>query len=575
MLLRLPSILALVIPACAQTICPPTPTYSPCDITFDIPATAGADFDLHAEFRSPSANTALANAFHEGGNRWTIRFTPTEPGKHTFRVTSSIAALDGKTGELTATESDKKGWLRAANVHHWALVEGTKLTPHLWMGFIVPDFESMSQANWKTLIDRRAAQHFNHVGITLVDQGSAGRFQAPEFFRDAEEKIRYANQRGIIVDIAFFGADGLMNRLLKSREERQKWFTVALSRLAPFDVTWQGLENWESYDNGRELLKEISEYLTNLDPYKHTRSTRASIASGALTDDGWLRYRFYRTGDDQIGAVDQQFYKYPAVNDFGSGVTDADTFRRRLWNSTADGEYPETVIPNEQAATFMKNWYEFMADNRHWELEPFFDVTNGRGVALQGVEYIIYVEKPGEVTLNPEKQSYEVEWFNPATGEVTLAKAKSKGETFTTEPPDNSHDWVLHLERSGHKNSMLKSYYFDSQEIVMQEIEGDPEKVPFEIVQPSGDSISLSLPARFEVKLKRQSKALEKMMYEWTGEVTASERGARVIATGPSGTLQIPANITADYPAAIHIRLTAVNGLGKAYILDRNYNLTK
>jgi hypothetical protein len=216
-----------------------------------------------------------------------------------------------------------------------------------------------------------------------------------------------------------------------------------------------------------------------------------------------------------------------------------------------------------------------MADNRHWELEPFFDATNGRGIALQGVEYIIYVEKPGPVTVNPKKQSYDVEWFNPATGETIHAKEKSKNETFTTQPPDNSHDWVLHLEREGHKNSMLKSYYFDSQEIVMQETEGDPEKVPFEIVQPPGDSISLALPAPFEVKLKRHSKALDNMSYEWTGEVTASERGARVIATGASGTLRIPPNIAADYPAALHIRLTAINGLGKAYVLDRNYNLTR
>src|SRR5581483_2997521 len=115
--------------------------------------------------------------------------------------------------------------------------------------------------------------------------------------------------------------------------------------------------------------------------------------------------------------------------------------------------------------------------------------------------------------------------------------------------------------RPGHKNSMLKSYYFESQEIVMQEIEGDPEKVPFEIVQPAGDTVSLSSPAHFEVKLKRHSKALDNMMYEWTGEVTASERGARVVATGASGALRIPANIAADFPAAIHIRVTAVNGL--------------
>jgi len=65
-------------------------------------------------------------------------------------------------------------------------------------------------------------------------------------------------------------------------------------------------------------------------------------------------------------------------------VNDVDTFRRRLWNSTADGQYPETVIPNEQAAACMKNWYEFMTDNRHWELEPFFDVDQSHQDHLLG-----------------------------------------------------------------------------------------------------------------------------------------------------------------------------------------------
>ncbi len=572
---RFLAVILLAAAARAQNVCPPTPTYSPCEITFDVPGSPGPDFELHAEFRSPSADTALVRAFPEGGGRWTIRYTPVETGTYLFRITSSVSVLDGRTGQFTATASGKKGWLRAANVHHWALVEGTTLTPHLWMGFILPEFESMTQADFKTLIDRRAAQHFNHLGITLVDEGSASRFQTPEFFHDAEEKIRYANQHGMIVDIAFFGPNGLMNRLLKEREDRQKWFTLALARLAPFDVTWQGIEQWETYDNGRDLLKEIAGYLTDLDPYKHTRSTRASVSSGTLTDDGWLRYRSYRTGDDQIPAVDQQIYKYPAVGDFGAGANDPDTFRHRLWNATADGEYPDTVIPNEQDAVYLKNWYEFMTDNRHWELEPFFDVTGGRGVALEGVEYVIYVEKPGTVVVNPEKQNYEVEWLNPSTGETIKAKERSRGETFTTEPPDSSHDWVLHLQREGHKNAMLKSYYFDSQEIVMQEVEGDPEKVPFDIAQPSGDAISQGLPPRFEIKLKRHSKALDSMMYEWTGEVTVSGRGARVVATGSSGTLNVPANITADYPAGIHIHIGAVNGLGKAYVLDRNYTLTR
>ena len=124
---------------------------------------------------------------------------------------------------------------------------------------------------------------------------------------------------------------------------------------------------------------------------------------------------------------------------------------------------------------------------------------------------------------------------------------------------------------------MLKSYKFDSREegIKLQEIEGNPDKVPFDVIEPSGDSISLGKPAAFSVKLKRETKALQHMTYEWTGEVTVDNRSYRVIGTGASGTFQIPANIAREYPAALHIKLTGMNGLGKVYVLDRNYTLTK
>ena len=152
-----------------------------------------------------------------------------------------------------------------------------------------------------------------------------------------------------------------------------------------------------------------------------------------------------------------------------------------------------------------------------------------------------------------------------------------KTEVLTFSPPDNSHDWVLHVSREGKKAGMLKSYKFDSREpaLALQDLEGNPEKVPFDIIAPDTDTISLSQPVKFEIKLKRQTKALRNVLFEWTGEVNVSERGYRVIGTGASGIFTIPANIAAEYPAALHVRLTAVNGLGKAYIIDRNYQLTK
>jgi hypothetical protein len=295
-----------------------------------------------------------------------------------------------------------------------------------------------------------------------------------------------------------------------------------------------------------------------------------------VVDDGWLRYRSYQGGDETVAAIDQQVYQYPSVSNFGNDATDADAFRHRLWNATVSGAYPSTAIPNEQAANEMKIWYEFMEGTRHWELEPFFDVDNGRGLSLEGVEYIIYVEKPGPVTVNLEKHGYDGRWFDPATGQSVKIK-EIKTEVFTGEPPDRTHDWVLQISREGHKASMLKSYRFDSREegIQMQQIEGNPDKVPFDLVEPAGDTVSLSRPASFSIKLKRETKALRRMMYEWTGEVTVDGRSYRVIGTGASGTLHIPPNIARNYPAALHIRILAMNALGKVYALDRNYTLTK
>jgi hypothetical protein len=567
----------------AQTVCPPTPRYSSCDLVFDIPGGTRNQLDLHAEFRSPSAATALVNAFWDGGAKWVIRFTPTESGAYTYRLTSAVESLNGKQGQFTATANNKPGWLRAANLHHFADVEGNALTPHLWMGAVVPGFASMDAARWRALVDARASQHFNHLAVTLVDESVAGNFQSPEFYRSAEEKIRYANDRGIVVDLAFFGPDGLMTRLLPSHEERSKWFAFALSRLAAFDVTWQGLEGWETYDEGRALLKEIGEFEAALDPYKHTRGTRAHATSAPLADDGWLRIRSYETHDGSVEAVEQQMYQYPAVNNFGEGARDAATLRHRLWSATVNGQYPETLLPDEESANEMKVWYNFMQTTRHWELEPFFDAVSPdgghiRGLALEGIEYIVYVEKPsGPVTVNVEPHGYDIEWMNPATGDRQKGKKENKGDAYTVTPPDSGHDWVLHISREGAKASMLRSVKFDSREqgLQLQEIEGNPDKVPFDIVEPAADTLSRGQAIHFKVAFKRHSKAIDESVFEWTGEVSVDERSYRVIGTGPEGTFSIPANIAAQYPAALHVKLSAMNGLGKVYVLDRNYTLNK
>ena len=146
--------------------------------------------------------------------------------------------------------------------------------------------------------------------------------------------------------------------------------------------------------------------------------------------------------------MEHQFYQRPAVNT-------AIQSRADLWNATMNGQYPSSG-----SGPYMTAWLDFMSGNRYWELEPYFDLEGGRAVALEGTEYIVYLEKPGPVDVTVEKHSYDVFWINPATGEEIKAK-KFNAEHFIGEPPDKSHDWVLHLTREGHKEG-LSSYRFES-----------------------------------------------------------------------------------------------------------------
>jgi hypothetical protein len=214
-----------------------------------------------------------------------------------------------------------------------------------------------------------------------------------------------------------------------------------------------------------------------------------------------------------------------------------------------------------------------MAPTRHWELEPYFDVDGGRALALEGVEYLVYVEKPGPVEMDVEKHSYEIVWIDPADGTV-IKKKNYNGEHFTSDPPDKTHDWILHVVREGTVAGMARSFKFESQDVVLQEVESNPEKVVFDIDQPTG-ALSVSKPAPYAAKLKKATRGTRTMMWLWIGDVFADHQGYRVLATTQQGAMQIPSSLATDYPATMLLRVYAMNALGKVYLVSKGFDLTQ
>jgi hypothetical protein len=575
---RLPLLAIFSALAFAQAPCANTPAYSPCEMVFDLPDQAAAahpdpytTVDLRAEFRSPRHRTYMLPAYWDGGRRMVIRFSPTEAGDWDYRLSSNIADWEGKTGSFTAAASEAPGFVRTANVHHWMYTE--RLLPHLWMGADEPRFGFIDDAAFQAMADARAAQKFNHVRGWLMAQPQDAAYSqsgAPELavFQRLDQRVRYLNQKGITADLVLAAGASTLTRLFPGWEQRRRFVRYVVGRYAGMNITWQGVDAFEDYPDGRALLKEIGGLLKELDPYQHPRTTGAHITSAPLFDDGWEDFGVYGTSDDQVGAIEHQLYPAPFVNaDFGRETSDAAAFRRRLWNATMDGQYPIASLAsvNSPGAKAMTTWFDFFDDTRHWELEPYFDVDGGRALALEDTEYVVYIEKPGPIELIVEKHGYDVYWVNPADGESV--KAKFKGDHFTGQPPPGAHDWVLHVVREGHLEGMNKSYKFESREIAMQEVESNGTKTPFDIERPSGD-ISLSIPTPYAAKLTRESRATRSMMYLWIGEVAADGQGFRVLATGPKGTLHVPADIAKKYPAVMHLRVYGMNANGKVYARD-------
>ncbi len=539
----------------AQTMCPPTPAYAICDIQFDLASNQSSNFELNAEFRGPSHRTFLLHGYRSGPTRATIRFSPFEPGKWEVRISSSIETYHDKQMELEATASNSPGWVEAANVHHFRYTGGERAA-HLWVGDTLP--ESIDGAGLSAWVAARAAAGVNHVRLHVppaIDEVA---------FDQLDSRLTAISGAGLIADL-------IINPSAQSREERQSYMRYVIARCAARNATWVLLDQFEKMDHAHDLLRELATYL-NEDPFHHLKTVGSAVTAGPFADENWTNLRYYGSPDWTIAAVEHQIYPKPAVSLIQA--PSAEDFRHQLWQATMSGSYPEAATTDATMLKYLGIWKQLLADSRHWDNEPFFEAVGARGLFLPDTEFILYLEKPGPVTVQLErKHKWNGEWVNPITGEHTEL-GDFKLDSFSGEPPDATHDWVLHIYREGHKES-LKSYRFEARTVQLQEVEVDPAKVPFEIAQPSEDTLAFAKSAAYSAHLKKETRASRGMLYLWTGEVSADEEGYRVLGTGAAGTFRVPANIIRHFPGTLHVRLYGLNALGKLYSVDRNYGISQ
>ena len=541
-------------PAFAQsTACPGAAAWTPCDLVFDLaPGDTSGNFELRGEFRSPHHRTYVIRAFRDDDRRYVLRFTPAEGGDWEYRLSSSLPRLEGQEGKISATPVEAPGFVHAAkNLHHFQTENGQ---PHLWMSTAIDNFVQMPRADFDHIVEQRASEKFTHLRVTIDPSAD---------LREATDRVRAINSRGLVADL-------VLSVIPEDPGARRAYIADIAARFSPMNITWMGVPGFETLPHARAILRDTGQLLKQYDGYDHLRTSMAEASSAPFSADGWMNLLSYGTTDPNVGAVEHQFYPMPGVNT-------AIQSQRDLWEATMNGQYPASG-----SGRYMTAWFDLMATTRFWELEPYFDVDGGRAVALEGVDYIVYVEKPGPVEVTLINHGYDVAWIDPATGDRTKAK-DYKGEHFAGEPPDRKHDWLLEISRESHKQGMAKSFKFDSRgyddpdvpPIQLQPVEANAQRTPFDVSTPSeGAAISLAMPSFYSLKVTRQTRATRALLVEWAGEVTADGEGFRILGTGREGTFRIPASIAHNLPASLRVRISILNANGKAYQVDKVYRLT-
>ena len=561
------SINAAPVPSCSSG----ARAFFPCELTFDLPSQTqayGKDV-LRVEFRSPTHKTYLMHAFADSTLH--VRFSPTEAGTWTYHVLSDIAAYNDKENTFAVSDSGLPGMVSVANVRHWRT---TDKKPHLWLSAAVP-WLSVEQGELESWLDARKRDGFTHIrGSLLTSTGTTKPLTAQgqpnsSYFTALDDRLLAAISRGFTLDLLLADKSFLASGALGNFDTHEPLIRYLVARYGGLNVTWQGIEQFEDTPGSRALLKDLGSLLGTQDSFQHPRSTDARDSTFPLLSDGWLSYGIESSPNPQLGAVEHQFTEQPEVHIITSAETE--TFRHELWNCTTSGEYPSVSyesLKNEANRKAVQVWRNLISGTRHWEFEPYFDTDGARAVGLNEVEYLAYAQQPGIVEITLPKHKYNPSWVNPAIGEELELK-DYRGEVFSRQTPDNSHDWILLVPREGKKESMLKYYYFESEDPPVQEIESDASKTPFEIAEPAGDEIGKA----FSVKLTKANRATRRMQYAWWGEVVAGGEGDRLLGLGASGNFKLPKELLKDPGSTLNLRLLAINANGKAYELDRVYRL--
>ncbi len=338
-----------------------------------------ADVRLAAQFRYRN-RTVDVDGFYDGGGTYRIRFMPDEIGGWTYTTSSNVAALDGKTGALTAVAPSpgNHGPVRVRYTSHFGYEDGTPYVPigttcYAWT-HQGDKLEEQTLATLRTapfnkirmcVFPKSYAYNANEPVYYPFERDASGkndltRFN-PKFFQHLERRIRDLQALGIEADLILFHPYDRWGYAAMPAEVNDRYLRYTVARLAAYRNVWWSLANeWDlvktktlaDWDRFFRIVQES-------DPYQHLRSIHHSVVMYDHSKP-WVTHVSIQGSDLEKAAGYVAQYRKPVIYDECKyegnipqrwGNISAQELVRRFWLGTVGGAYVghgETYLdPNE------------------------------------------------------------------------------------------------------------------------------------------------------------------------------------------------------------------------------------
>lgn len=303
----------------------------------------------YAELYRPDKNVWAIPLFWDGGNTWKLRVSPDMEGSWTFRIISDNKGINGKKGKFDCTASVLRGSLIPMKdyPHHFQYQNGEPLWfmgETAWALCTDNEQEKHGRQEVEEFIQIRSAQGFNVVHSMLLSEagwGNSGgmpftgmdnQILNPAYWQEIDERIRYANDKGMVAGLMLAWGDKNRKvpfpwRMFPDLEARKRYARYIAARYGAYNVYFIVSGEWHGEVRTRqateaEIKKEFFEIGAELDQWDphgrmigiHPMTSHGSVRE--FNEAAWMSFGDYQQNYDRLHyrMLESMQYNKPVVN---------------------------------------------------------------------------------------------------------------------------------------------------------------------------------------------------------------------------------------------------------------------